>query len=287
MLIAVCGSSGFIGKELCVHLINLGHEIVPVRKKDFQLPIHDFKEILRETDIFINLAGAPVGKRWTNTYKKQLYHSRIDPVDKVLTAMRLLKDRPRIFISASAIGIYNCTDIHTEESPDFGDNFLSELVINWEKEVLKARELVNVRVIIFRLSVVLGRNGGAFPKMALPFRFGIGGRIGNGRQHFSFVHIEDVIRAIDFVIEHPETEGIYNLAAPETVTNRIFTKTLAGIMHRPGFFVVPSFLLKLRYGKASSILLQGQHVIPKRLTEAGFGFKYQNIETTLHSLVDK
>jgi len=285
MLIAVSGSTGFIGKELCNHLINSGHEIVAVRQKDLVLPIHEFKEILRETDIFINLAGAPVLKRWTRSYKRKLYSSRIIIVDKVLTAMRLLKDRPRLFISASAIGIYDYINIHTEESKEFAGNFLSELVVGWEKEIMKASDLNNLRVVIFRFGIVLGNSGGAFPSMKLPFRFLLGGRIGSGKQYFSFVHIEDVLRAIMFMIQHPEQQGVFNLVAPEVTTYRQFAKILGKVMHRPSFMVFPSFLIKLRFGKASSLLLNGQNVKPMRLTEAGFEFKFKNIEVALLSLV--
>jgi uncharacterized protein (TIGR01777 family) len=285
MLVAVSGSNGFIGKELCAHLINSGHEIIPVRKRDLQLPIHDFKEMLRDADIFISLAGAPILKRWTQGYKRKLKSSRIGPVNKVITALRLLKDRPRLLISTSAIGIYDNIHEHTEDSSFYAGNFLTELVSDWENEVMKAGELVNLRIVIFRLAVVLGRKGGAFPSLLRPFKFGLGGKIGNGKQNFSFVHIDDVIRAVMFVIHNPGQQGVFNLVAPEVITNRVFAKKLGKVLHRPSFMTVPSFFLKLIYGEAAIILLGGPDVKPKRLIDAGFEFKYENIELALLSLV--
>jgi uncharacterized protein (TIGR01777 family) len=285
MLVAVSGSNGFIGKELCAHLINSGHEIIPVRKRDLQLPIHDFKEMLRDADIFISLAGAPILKRWTQGYKRKLKSSRIGPVNKVITALRLLKDRPRLLISTSAIGIYDNIHEHTEDSSFYAGNFLTELVSDWESEVMKAGELVNLRIVIFRLAVVLGRKGGAFPSLLRPFKFGLGGKIGNGKQNFSFVHIDDVIRAVMFVIHNPGQQGVFNLVAPEVITNRVFAKKLGKVLHRPSFMTVPSFFLKLIYGEAAIILLGGPDVKPKRLIDAGFEFKYENIELALLSLV--
>jgi uncharacterized protein (TIGR01777 family) len=285
MLVAVSGSNGFIGKELCAHLINSGHEIIPVRKRDLQLPIHDFKEMLRDADIFISLAGAPILKRWTQGYKRKLKSSRIGPVNKVITALRLLKDRPRLLISTSAIGIYDNIHEHTEDSSFYAGNFLTELVSDWESEVMKAGELVNLRIVIFRLAVVLGRKGGAFPSLLRPFKFGLGGKIGNGKQNFSFVHIDDVIRAVMFVIHNPGQQGVFNLVAPEVITNRVFAKKLGKVLHRPSFMTVPSFFLKLIYGEAAIILLGGPDVKPKRLINAGFEFKYENIELALLSLV--
>jgi uncharacterized protein (TIGR01777 family) len=241
--------------------------------------------MLRDADIFISLAGAPILKRWTQGYKRKLKSSRIGPVNKVITALRLLKDRPRLLISTSAIGIYDNIHEHTEDSSFYAGNFLTELVSDWESEVMKAGELVNLRIVIFRLAVVLGRKGGAFPSLLRPFKFGLGGKIGNGKQNFSFVHIDDVIRAVMFVIHNPGQQGVFNLVAPEVITNRVFAKKLGKVLHRPSFMTVPSFFLKLIYGEAAIILLGGPDVKPKRLINAGFEFKYENIELALLSLV--
>jgi uncharacterized protein (TIGR01777 family) len=285
MNIVICGSSGFIGKELCVFLESQGHDIIHLRRRDFRQHIHEFKEKLRETDVLINLAGAPILKRWTPAYKRELRASRIDTTAKILTAFKLLKSRPRLMIASSAIGIYDSVHEHNEESRQFGKGFLAELAQAWENEIHSARELADLRLVIFRLGVVLGNTGGAFPKMALPFRFGFGGRISKGNQAMSFIHIEDLLRAFTFAIENPRVKGTYNLTAPHPTTNKVFTQLMGKTMKRPAFLMVPGWILKLIYGKAASVLLDGQCATPDKLLREGFSFRFNHIEETLHALI--
>lgn len=287
MNIVISGSTGFIGRELCNYLEGQGHEVIHLRRKDFRWPIHEFKEKLRETDVLINLSGSPISRRWTFFNRRDIMESRIETTKKILTAFKLLKDRPRLFIATSAIGIYDNTGTHTEESHQFGNGFLFQVASAWEAESSKARDLANLRLVVFRLGVVLGSQGGAFPRLLRIFRLGLGGRLGKGLQTMSFIHIHDLIRAYRFAMDNPSVNGVYNLTAPHPTTNRHFTRVLGKALKRPSFWVVPGFLLKLFFGKASTILLDGQNALPGRLLKEGFEFRYATIEDTIYSLVNE
>ena len=288
MRIVISGASGFIGKSLCEHFISQGHDIIKIQRSHYKLNIHIFKELFRETDVLINLSGEPVVKRWTRRGKRRIYSSRIDTTKKIITAFTLLKYRPRLFISASATGIYNFNETkHTETSTDFASNNIAELVKAWEDAIAGVNNLVDVRLIIMRLGVVIGKKSSAFQKMKNPYYWGLGGRIGNGRQYFPIIHIEDVINAVDFFIENKTTSGIYNLSIPEPVTNRDFSKTMGKILHSPSFMIIPEFMLKIIYGKGANALIKGAHVLPKRLLSEGYTFLFPDAEKVITQALKK
>jgi uncharacterized protein (TIGR01777 family) len=288
MRVVISGASGLIGSALKEMLEADGNEVVPLGRKHFKRNIHEFKEFLRETDVLINLAGAPLLKRWTQSYKRKLRSSRIDSSEKIYTAFKLLKDRPIVYIAASAIGIYETSEkIHSEESQSFDPNFIGHLVQDWEKCNLQFAGLHNVRVVIMRLGVVLSQKGGAFPTMARPFKMGLGGRIGKGLQPLSFIHIDDLKNAIQYFITNNSVNGIHNLVAPNPVSNKEFSKALGKALKRPGFFVVPRFILRLLYGGASSIMVDAPRVIPMKLLSDGFSFNFPDIESALTDLTNK
>ncbi len=285
MKIVLSGAHGFIGRVLSSHFEKLDYDVVFISRKYYKLNIHDFKEIFREADVFINLAGAPILHRWTSSHKAKLYKSRIETTDKILTAFKLLKDRPRLYIASSAIGIYAAGDTnHTEDNNILADNYLANLVKTWENANMKAADLVNVRLIIMRMGIVLGKSGGAYKKMLRPFKIGLGGRIGKGRMWFSFIHIKDLVAAIDLFMQNGETQGIYNLCAPNPVTNKEFTKKLSKALNRPGFMIVPEFVLRLRYGKAADVVINTAKVTSDRLSTAGFKFQFPTIDESLKDL---
>ena len=288
MKIVISGTSGFIGSILKIHFRKLEYDVISLSRKHFRLNIHEFKELFREIDVFINLAGEPILQRWTTSTKNKLYNSRIETTEKVITAFKLLKDRPRLYIASSAIGIYSANnDTHTENSTDFANDYLGNLVKSWENSNMKANDLFQVRLIIMRLGIVLGKSGGAYRKMRYPFRLGIGGRIGKGNMPFSFIHIDDLVKAIDFFMQNSEPKGIYNLCAPNPVSNKEFSKMLAKSLNRPSFMIIPEFILRLKYGKAASVLINTQKVISGRLGLSGFKFKYPTIEESLKKLALK
>ncbi|NVO01724.1 MAG: TIGR01777 family protein [Bacteroidetes bacterium] len=285
MEILICGISGFVGKNLENAFIKKGWNVNSISKNDFQLNENDFAEKIEGNDVIINLCGAPILRRWTNAYKNTIYNSRITTTTKIADSIQFMKKKPSVFISTSAVGIYAENYRNTESDCKLGNGFLANLCINWEKAILSTKE--NTRTVIFRLGVVLGKDGGAFPKMVAPFKFGLGGKLGNGKQPFPWIYIDDLISAYIFAIENHQITGEYNLVSPETINNKEFTKMLSKFFSLPSFFRVPSFLLKILYGKASETLLNGQTVIPKKLLNQKFEFKYANLEKALTELFKK
>ncbi len=284
MKIAMSGASGFIGKYLSEGFVREGSSVVPITRKELGGSTEGLRALLDGTNIIVNLAGAPIIKKWTRTYKKDLYRSRVDTTRKIIGALESLKARPRAFISASAIGIYGTEGTHTEEKHSLADDFLGSLARDWEEAALDARRL-NIRTVIFRFGVVLGKGGGALQSMLPPFKAGMGGTIGDGKQPFSWIHIKDLARAFIAAIEDERFEGVYNLTAPNPTTNRVLTKTLGKILKRPTVLRVPQFVLKFQFGEGAQVLTKGQRVIPQRLLESGFDFEFPDIEAALRDCV--
>jgi uncharacterized protein (TIGR01777 family) len=282
--IAVSGASGFVGSRLVAVFQQRGWETIPLGREDFKLAPEDFGKRLQGAEVIVNLAGAPIIERWTEGYKKIMYASRVDVTKKIVAACSLLKTRPRLLISTSAIGYYASQGVHTEEEHVKADDFLGTLTQAWEREALKARE-IGMRVVIFRFGVVLGREGGALKKMLVPFKAGLGGTIGDGSQPFSWVHIDDLIRAYDKVIHDTTCEGVYNLTAPKPTTNKGLTRALSTALRKPAMLQVPRFVLRLQLGEGAQVLIQGQAVLPKRLLDSGFQFKFSDIDAAVMDCV--
>ncbi len=286
MKIAISGANGFLGKELKSYYESLGFEVVGLSRKHYRRNIHEFKEYLREVDILIHLSGASIFKRWTASYQQVLYNSRLQTLDKIHTALKLIKDRPKLVIVASAVGLYSTDDHrHTEEIHVLGKGFLAQLVTDWEAKANELTQLEDVRVINMRLGVVLGKNAPAFQQLILPYKFGFGGRLGKGTQTFSFIHIDDVKDITMFFLQRKDLKGPFNLVAPEIITNREVAKKIGSILRRPSFFIVPRWVLWLMKGKASSILTKGSKAIPARLLEEGYKFKYPSADEVLKDLL--
>jgi len=190
-----------------------------------------------------------------------------------------MKQRPALFISASAIGAYSPDKVHTEESTSFSTDFVAEVVKNWEG----ASDDLNpdVRKVIFRIGLILGKKAKTIQNLHPLFKLGLGGKIGSGKQPFPFIHIQDVINAILWSIENAQSQGIYNLAAPENIDNKTFTKAFSNSLNKPAFITVPEFSLKLVYGEASSLLLQSAQVLPERLLNEGFVFSFPDIKSCI------
>jgi len=283
MQISMSGATGFIGEMLKKRFIEMGWSVNVIDKQSFELKDIEFLEKKIEgSNVVINLAGAPVMKRWNESYKNDIYHSRIDTTRKIATAIRNTSRKPFVFISGSAIGIYDSIETHTEESQCFADDFMGKVCRDWEHEALEAT--VSTRVVIFRTGVVLGRNGGALKKMYTPFKLGLGGIIGSGKQAFSWIHVTDLINAFLYTIENENLSGIVNAVAPEPTTNYHFTKTFGKILIQPTITMVPEFALKLIYGEGSRALTAGQNVLPEKLLKAGFIFRFPTIEKALLDL---
>lgn len=283
MKIAISGASGFVGQELTKMFISKGDEVIPI-KRDVLQNIEVLSALIDGCDIVINLSGANIIARWSEEYKKELYTSRIDTTQSLVNAFEKANNKPKLFISTSAVGIYDNQKQYDEEDMEYARDFLGNLCIDWEAEALGANEL-GIRTAIFRFGIVLGSNGGALKQMLLPFKLGVGGKIGSGEQGFSFIHIEDLKNAYQFIINNEDIDGIYNLTAPVPTTNLGLTKALGKSLRRPTFLPLPEFVLELIFSEGAKVLTDGQQVVPKRLQESGFKFTFETIEDAIEDLV--
>jgi uncharacterized protein len=285
MRIAIAGATGFIGKKLIQSFLSKNWQITEIRRKDFELPDDEFIELIADAEVIINLAGAPILKRWTFSYKKELISSRIQTTRKLRNAISTMKRKPQLFISTSAVGFYPEGGPYTESDRSYFPSFLSDLCRDWENEALLIEN--DCRLVIFRFGVILDSKEGALKKMLPLFKLGLGGKIGLGKQGFSWVHITDLLNTYTFVIENQECKGIYNLTAPNPVNNAELTHILAKTLGRPAFMRVPVFFMKLVYGEAAVTLVEGPKVLPKRLLDAGFNFTFPELGPALHDLLRK
>ncbi|HEY6391347.1 MAG TPA: TIGR01777 family oxidoreductase [Bryobacteraceae bacterium] len=297
MKIAISGATGFLGSLLTNRLLEDGHSVrALVRRRDDRIragvQIFEWSsaqgepppDSLDEIDAVIHLAGEPVARRWTPELKRLIRSSRVDSTRHLVNALSTQTRRPRVLICASAIGIYGSRgdEVLTETSAP-GNDFLAGVVVDWEKSAELAEALV-IRVVRLRLGVVLG-HGGALGKMLPPFRLGVGGRIGSGRQWMSWIHVEDVIRLIQFALENDAMAGPVNATAPNPVTNARFTQELAGALHRPALFPVPKFALKIMFGEMAGVIIASQRALPAAAQRAGFDFQFAELKPALDQIL--
>ena len=284
MKIAMTGATGFVGQHIDRALKERGHEVVPIGRQDFPEGATHLASLMDGCDAVIHLAGAPISRRWTAAYKRELISSRVDTTELIVEAMKLLEEPPRTLISTSGIGAFDTRGRYTESNEPNATDFLGRLSRDWEAAAREA-EALGVRVIIFRFAVVLGPDGGMMKQVLTPFRLGLGGPIGNGRQTFSWVHIDDVVAAELHALEHEGMSGVYHLSAPNPVTNREFTHTLGRVLHRPALLPVPAPMLKLAFGEGADVMTSGQNVTSERLPESGFEFRYPELRQALEAIV--
>jgi uncharacterized protein (TIGR01777 family) len=294
MLIAMTGSSGLIGTALRKRLQADGHEVLRVLRGQPEQPEALWdppagwfrKGALEGADAVIHLAGADIaGKRWSERRKRLLWESRVDATRLLVDHIGRLARRPQVLISASAVGYYGDRgEEMLTEATAAGEGFLSELCQGWERESRRAQEL-GVRTVQLRTAgSVLARNGGALPRMAPPFRLGLGARLGSGRQWFTWVSLDDEVGAIRHLMHADSVEGAVNVMAPEPVTNAEFTRALGRALHRPAPFRVPAFALRLLLGElADEALLASQRAVPARLTESGYEFAHADLQGALEA----
>jgi uncharacterized protein len=230
----------------------------------------------------INLAGATIGKRWTKEYKEEIYHSRIDTTAKIVRAIHATSDKPSLFISTSATGIYAASGTHSENSSLLAVDFLGKLTKDWEKKASEAAD--STRVVILRTGIVMGKSGGMLKSIYPLFRRGLGGIVGSGQQYISWIHITDLVGIYQYIIGNKDISGIINAVAPSPVTNQYFTKTLGNLLNQPTRVHVPYFALKLLYGEAADVLVAGQYAIPERLLNYGYEFRFPTIEEALSDI---
>jgi uncharacterized protein (TIGR01777 family) len=305
--ILISGSTGLVGSAVVDNLSHQGHEVTRLIRPGTELPkrrtapFGDLPQVLwnpqtgllnsraEEVDAIIHLAGASIaGHRWTAAWKSELRDSRVTATRNLVASLRQLHRPPQIFIAASAIGFYgNRGDEELTESSTPGTDFLAQLTRDWEAESARAAEL-GARVVILRFGVILAKEGGALPRMALPFRLGVGGKIGSGRQWISWVTLEEVVAIIRFGLETNLLSGPANAISPNPVRNAEFAATLGRVLRRPAIFPTPSFALRLALGEvADSLLLASQKVRPTKLQRLGYRFLYPDLEPALASVLKR
>jgi len=301
MRVIITGATGFIGRALCREL-HRDYEIVALSRNidAAQKSIGDLVKVVRwdaktaagwagEADgalAIINLAGENVASgRWNKSRKARIPQSRLDACNAVVETIKQLKNKPKVVIQSSATGWYGPRgNEQLDEDSSPGKGFLASVCRDVEGSTDEIERL-GVRCVVIRTGVVLGRNGGAFAKLVKPFRFFAGGYLGDGRQWFSWIHIEDEVTAIKFLMENEHLKGVFNLTSPQPVTMKEFAVTLGKVLKRPVWLNVPSFAVRLALGEmADEILLSGQKVLPKRLLNTGFNFKYTNVEQALNDI---
>jgi uncharacterized protein (TIGR01777 family) len=296
----ITGGTGFVGKGLTQSLIEAGHEVTLLTRSLRKFGSHppeislvegdptrkgEWQKFVREHDVVINLAGASIFSRWTAEMKRVLRESRI------LTTQNLVEtlegSRVKTFFSASAVGYYGFhEDEELTELSTPGNDFLAQLASDWEKEARKAEEY-GIRVVLTRFGIVLGEEGGALGQMIPMFKKYLGGPLGGGRQWFSWIHRDDLTQAFLFLLEKRETSGPVNFTAPNPVRNRDLAEALGKVLNRPAMLPAPGFMLRLVLGEFGSILLKGQKVIPQKLLQSGFPFRYPTITEALEEILKK
>lgn len=295
----ITGGTGLIGSNLVKKLNTLNHKTLILTrnlenknntelKKYIKWNLFNWEslvEYVEEADIIIHLAGESIAaKRWTNQQKIILYNSRINSTKSLTKAIEVAKKKPELFLHASAVGYYGFDNSREcDESSEPADDFLANLCIDWENAAADV-DKYNIRRVCLRIGVVLSLMGGALPKMILPYKFFVGGTIGSGNQYVPWIHIDDLTNMILFSVDN-NVSGVFNAVSPDIVTMKEFSSVLAKILSRPNLFKVPEFILNILLGESAKIVTGGQKVIPKRILETSFKFKYAKLETALHQLI--
>jgi len=306
MKVVVAGGTGFVGVKLIERLHNLNHEIILLvrdpKRANRQFPKIYFPKVevvgysplqagawtqsLTGAQAIINLAGTPIfGEPWTDNQKQKIIQSRQISTRVLIGAIKLMTDKPKVLINGSAIGFYG-TDLNKsfDEYSFAGNDFLAEVCKLWEAETEEAVR-AKIRVVRLRTGIVLGK-GGVLDRILPIFKLGLGGRLGSGKQWFSWIHIEDLVSLILFAINNPNIESALNGTAPEPVTNREFTKALSKVLDRPAFIPAPAASLQFLYGESATLILGGQKVLPVKSQRNGFKFQYPEITGALSQIVN-
>jgi len=298
MKILITGASGLIGKALQKSFEEKGYEMLlasrsePESENEIQWNSEtgfadEDLERLEELDAAIHLAGEHISAfRWTDEKKKAIRDSRVHGTRTMIEAFDRLKTKPKVFISASAIGFYGDRgDDEVTETSAAGDTFLSEVSKEWESESRRAED-TGIRTVLLRNGIVLSKDGGALATMMTPFKLGVGGIVGSGKQWMSWISLDDVVAIVNFALENENLRGAINVASPNPVTNEEFTKTLGEVLYRPTFLPLPEFAVNLVFGEmGDALLIDSTKVLPKRLLDAGYKFKYPDLKPALEHAV--
>lgn len=302
MRIIITGGTGLIGRPLSQALAAEGHEVIVLSRQPEKVnnvpagvkvqkwdgkSAEGWGELADGAGAIVNLAGAGIAdQRWSAARKQLIRQSRIDAGKAVMEAIAAANAKPGVLIQASAVGYYGVQngDAQLTESASPGGDFLSKVCFDWEASTAPVAKL-GVRRAVIRTGVVLSNEGGAFPKQVLPFKLFAGGPVGSGKQWYPWIHIDDEVRAIQFLIANERASGPFNLTAPNPVTNQEFGRLIGEVLGRPAFIPAPGFAMKIAFGEMSVILLEGQRAVPQKLLELGFKFKYETAQAALRALL--
>lgn len=303
MKVIITGGTGLIGRALTAELLRDGYEVIVLSRRPeayagkvpagARLEKWDGRtaagwgHLVEDADAIVNLAGENIAAgRWTAARKQRIRESRINAGRAVTEAISAAGRKPRVLVQASAVGYYGPRkDEEVDEDAPPGDDFLGRVAVEWEASTAAVEEQ-GVRRVVIRTGIVLTPEGGALARMVLPFRLGLGGPFGSGRQWFPWIHIADEVGAIRFLMENEATRGPYNLTAPNPVRQAEFARALGRALRRPAFLPVPAFALRLLFGEMADALLTGQRAIPRRLLEAGYTFRFPELTAALRDLVE-
>ncbi len=286
MRILITGGSGFIGKELTKSLLRKNHFITQLKHTALDTDFDNIVSEVEKSDAIINLAGFPIISKWNEENRKLIYDSRINTTKLIVDAIEKAKVRPKVFVSASAVGFYDGEDKYDEDHTIPNNSFLGDVCSDWETTAMEASK--NTRVVIYRFGTVLGRNGGIIKKVRPIIKRSLMGIIpGSGKQYISWIHVLDVVNAVQFAMKNTKMEGVYNLVAPEATKSKKFWKALSKTLKRPCFLKIPESILKLFMGESAIMLTQGQNVVPKRLNEAGFNYIFPDLKHALQDTLKK
>lgn len=314
MKITIAGGSGFIGTALTEMLIQQGHQVIILSRrgnKDYDAQLNSshnpimlfwdgetiggWASAIHISDGVINLAGENIGgknilevatKRWTPQFKEALRKSRLASGKALVQAIQEAPSKPQFFIQASAVGYYGShPDREMDEEAPAGDDFLANLCVEWENSTAELDQMGVRRAITRIAGVVMSLDGGSLPFILMPYRFFLGGPLGNGKQWVSWIHLHDLVRGIVFLMNNPQANGIFNLCSPHPVTSRELSQVIGKVMHKPAFFPTPEFFFRLIFGEKADLLLASQKQIPKRLLGLGFEFRYPNAESALKHIL--
>ena len=302
MRIIITGGTGLIGTALSKALVADGHDVTalsrnPAKAKGTPAGITltqwdgtsaaGWGKLAEGADAIVNLAGEGIAdKRWNNDRKQAIRQSRVNAGKAVMEAIVAATVKPKVLIQSSAVGYYGTQtgDAFVDESHSPGNDYLSKVCFDWEISTAAASRM-GVRRPVIRTGVVLSNDGGAFPKLVMPFKFFVGGPVGSGKQWLPWIHIEDQVRAIQFLLANDQADGAFNLSAPNPVTNADMGKAIGEVLGRPAIMPAPGFAMKLGFGEMSTVLLDGQRAMPQKLQQLGFVFKYDTVQVALRNLL--
>ncbi len=300
MRVIVTGGSGLIGRALVDSLASDSHEVIVLsrnpdavknlpkgacaEKWDGQTAL-GWGKFVSGVDAIVNLAGATISEKWTEAHKQEIRASRVIAGKAIVEAVKAAEKKPRGVVQSSAVGYYGPRGAEeiTEDSRA-GNDFLASVCKDWEASTAEL-DTMGIRRAIIRTGVVLDKNGGALPKMVMPVKMFVGGALGSGKQFFPWIHLHDEVAAIRWLIDNAQARGVYNLSAPQPLTNKAFTRAIGKVLGRPTFMPVPAFAMHAMFGEMSTLLLDGQREIPARLLKEGFKFKFTDAEAALRDVL--